>query len=255
VVEEKICFFIAPIGEDGSRERDRSDQIRDFVIKPAARQFGFKVIRADEISKSGMITSQVIGHIFESPLVIADIGTSNANVFYELALRHAIRKPFIQIYEEGQAIPFDVSNLRSVPLKYGDYRSAENCKKKIEEQITEIEKNPSDVESPVSVAIDLKQLTASGKPIEQKMGMIMEILENLNGQVTELKLQLIPPYQLSSKVGVPGATQFITAFDPTPGYTSNVAARMNQLYGTAYQDESIFRPPMSTPKTPPKKDE
>jgi hypothetical protein len=56
------CFVIAPIGEDGSPIRARSDQIFNHVIKPVAKECGFEAIRADKIPEPGLITSQVIDH-------------------------------------------------------------------------------------------------------------------------------------------------------------------------------------------------
>lgn len=184
---EKLCFLIAPIGEEGSKERDRSDQIRDFVIKPAVVKFGYKVVRADEISKSGMITSQVIQHVFESELVIAYLATENPNVFYELALRHAIRKPFIQIIEEGQKIPFDVSGLRTIQLKYGDLRSSDVCRGEIQKQIDALQLNPEEVESPVTQAVDVKALKDSSKPTEHLVGRIVEMMQEMMGQIKVLQ--------------------------------------------------------------------
>ncbi len=183
----KICFFIAPIGEEGSQDRDRSDQVRDYVVRPIAERLGYKVIRADEISKSGIITSQVIEFLFESPLVVAYLATGNPNVFYELALRHAVRKPFVQIIEEGQKIPFDVSALRTIQLKYGDYRSLEVCKAELSRQIESLEKNPDEVDSPVSQAIDVKALRDSNKPIEQGLARVMEMVEALRGEIAEAR--------------------------------------------------------------------
>jgi len=55
------CFFIAPIGLDDSDIRKRSDQVLRHVVRPAAKNCGFTaVIRADEISQPGIITTQVI---------------------------------------------------------------------------------------------------------------------------------------------------------------------------------------------------
>jgi hypothetical protein len=179
----KICFFIAPIGEEGSEDRDRSDQVRDYIVRPIAEKFGYQVIRADEISKSGIITSQVIEYLFESPLVVAYLATGNPNVFYELALRHAVRKPFVQVIEEGQKIPFDVSALRTIQLKYGDFRSLAECKSELSKQIESLEKNPNEVDSPVSQAIDVKALRDSNKPIEQGLARVMEMIEALRGQI------------------------------------------------------------------------
>lgn len=50
------CFFIAPIGADGSETRHRSDGVRDYIVKPAMQEFGLTVLRADDLKKPGQIT-------------------------------------------------------------------------------------------------------------------------------------------------------------------------------------------------------
>jgi hypothetical protein len=66
LMPDKICFVIAPIGEDGSDIRKRSDRMFTYVIEPAAKECGYKAVRADKISKPGIITNQVIqAHIFD----------------------------------------------------------------------------------------------------------------------------------------------------------------------------------------------
>ncbi len=117
---EKTCFVIAPIGEAESETRKRSDQVLKHVIAPAASACGYKAIRADQISEPGMITSQVIQHIVEDPLVIADQTDRNPNVFYELAIRHAIRKPLVQLIKKGEQIPFDVAGTRTIHVDHRD---------------------------------------------------------------------------------------------------------------------------------------
>jgi hypothetical protein len=94
---DKVCFFIAPIGEPGTPVREDSDQVLRHIIRPVALSFGFKAIRADEIAEPGIITAQVIERVIESPLVIADLTGHHPNVFYELAIRRAIQKPFVQM--------------------------------------------------------------------------------------------------------------------------------------------------------------
>ncbi len=71
--DDKTCFVIAPIGEAESETRKRSDQVLKHIIRPAAADCGYKAIRADEIDKPGIITSQVIQHVVSDPLVIADL--------------------------------------------------------------------------------------------------------------------------------------------------------------------------------------
>ena len=78
---DKSCFFIAPIGEPDTAVREDSDQVLRHIVRPAASRFGFNAVRADEIAEPGIITSQVIERIVESPLVIADLTGHNPNVF------------------------------------------------------------------------------------------------------------------------------------------------------------------------------
>lgn len=93
MTDEKSCFVISPIGEPDSDTRKRADQILKHVVKPAVAECGYTAVRADEIDKPGIITSQVIQRVVTDPLVIADLTERNPNVFYELAIRHALRKP------------------------------------------------------------------------------------------------------------------------------------------------------------------
>jgi len=98
---ETTCFIIAPIREEDSEQRIRSDKVLKHIIKPAVEKYELRAIRADHISSPGMITSQIIQHILKDRIVIADLTDHNPNVFYELALRHAFRKPVIQIIQKG----------------------------------------------------------------------------------------------------------------------------------------------------------
>ncbi|UNK79791.1 hypothetical protein MNQ96_01465 [Sphingopyxis granuli] len=59
-------------------------------------------------------------YLFRSRLVVADLSFSNANVFYELALRHAVRLPIVQIIRHGDPIPFDINQMRTVTIDNRD---------------------------------------------------------------------------------------------------------------------------------------
>jgi hypothetical protein len=83
-----ICFFITPIGQQNSAERIRADQIQRHILSEVLSA-KFKVVRADELPHPGSITHQIIGLLYNADLVIADLTGSNANVAYELAIRHS----------------------------------------------------------------------------------------------------------------------------------------------------------------------
>ncbi len=116
----KICFFVTPIGEPGSEQRRHSDFMLEYIIQPSVKEFGLTVIRADQMSKPGMIGKQIIEHILRARLVIADLSFHNPNVFYELCLRHTTRLPTVQVKREVDSIPFDLNQYRTIPIETRD---------------------------------------------------------------------------------------------------------------------------------------
>ena len=154
-----ICFVIAPIGEEGSDTRKRSDQVLNHILKPAAREFGYEAMRADQLSEPGVITSQIVQHIMDDAIVVADLTGRNPNVFYELAIRHAIRKPYVQIIQRGEERPFDVAGVRTIEIDHHDLDSVQSAKDEIIRQITSMNKEGYLVDSPISITIDFGSCT------------------------------------------------------------------------------------------------
>jgi len=187
---EKLCFVISPIGEPDSETRKRSDQILKHVIRPAAISCGYKAVRADEIDKPGMITSQVIQHVVNDDLVVADLTERNPNVFYELAIRHALRKPLVQIIRKGEAIPFDVAGTRTIYVDHKDLDSVESAKNEIVEQIKALEKDSSDIETPISVSLDLQLLRQSEKPEERSLADLVAAVVDLRASLSNVEQRI-----------------------------------------------------------------
>jgi hypothetical protein len=120
---ESTCFYISPIGEEGSESRKHSDLFLGSIVEPAMESFQLTVVRADSIDKPGIITRQIIDYIMRSRLVIADLSFHNPNVFYELALRHAIKLPIVQIIRASDKVPFDVNQMRTIQIDTTDIYS------------------------------------------------------------------------------------------------------------------------------------
>lgn len=177
--DKKICFVISPIGEEGSETRTRSDQILKHIITQPVLQLGYEVIRADKISEPGIITTQIIEYIVDAELVIADLTDHNPNVFYELAIRHAMRKPLVQMIRKGDVIPFDVAATRVIQFDLHNLDSVAAAKEEISSQVKSIEIGGSEVQNPISVSLDLKVLKESGDAEERSLADIVEAISDL----------------------------------------------------------------------------
>ena len=182
----KPCFVIAPIGDDGTPTRKRSDQVFRHIIEPVAQEQGYDAIRADHISDPGLITSQVIDHLLNDPLVIADLSEHNPNVFYELAVRHAVHKPVIQLCQASDKLPFDVSNTRTIRFDHTDLDSVVAAKGALKSQIIAAGNNDAVGDNPISIAINVQALQRSENPADQTSGEMMRLLLELKSEVYRL---------------------------------------------------------------------
>lgn len=157
---DKTCFYITPIGDEGTEVRKHADMMLKHLIEPvaASKEFGFEVVRADRIERSGLISRQIFEYLVRSRLCIADLSFSNPNAFYELGVRHVCRRPAIQIIRKSDRIPFDVSQGRTIKIDTSDVYTVvdrlESAKRELAEHIKHIMTNnqeESGDENPVNV--------------------------------------------------------------------------------------------------------
>jgi len=97
------------------------DAVYDELIKPSILQAGLEPLRADEERGGGIIHKPMFERLILCEYAVCDLTTANANVFYELGLRHAVRPcTTIMLFAEGTGqLPFDVAPLRALPYKLG----------------------------------------------------------------------------------------------------------------------------------------
>jgi len=184
MADERICFVISPIGDDGSETRHRADQVFRHVIQPAVTECGYKPLRADQLSKPGLITSQIIQYLLDADIVVADLAGHNPNVFYELAIRHAVQKPVMLISEKNEKLPFDVAQNRAIMLDHRDLDSADYCRRELIKQIKEVEKGPSDFNSPISTAINIQSMRDSDDPLEENFVLVLDGIAEIRSILT-----------------------------------------------------------------------
>lgn len=105
--KQKNCFVLMPFAEEYK-------EIYDQVYKPVCESNDLKCWRVDEIARPGSITQDIVEGIIGADIIIADLTTKNANVFYELGIAHTIGAKVIMTCQNGQQIPFDIANYRVI---------------------------------------------------------------------------------------------------------------------------------------------
>jgi len=111
-----------------------------------------------------VITQQIIQHILNDRMVIADLSDHNANVFYELALRHAFRKPVVQLIEQSQKIPFDLHATRTIFYNLGDLDSVAEARTAVAHQTAAALSPGFDPQSPLTIVAQLEDLSRTDEP-------------------------------------------------------------------------------------------
>ncbi|QGG93259.1 DUF4071 domain-containing protein (plasmid) [Agrobacterium sp. MA01] len=160
MVHKPLCFVLMPFGKKsagGEKPIDFDAVYRD-LIKPAVEQAGLEPIRADEEQAGGIIHKPMFERLVLCDFAVADLTTANANVFYELGVRHAAKpRTTVLLYAEGQGrLPFDVAPLRAMPYPVsgrGGPANTEASIKTLVEKIKAAKKN-LDKDSPLYQLLD-----------------------------------------------------------------------------------------------------
>ena len=105
------CFVSIPFGvKDYADGRPLDfDFLYKEVIYPAVEAVGMECHRLDEFSVGAIWQKTLFSAIISTDLLIADITTNNANVFYELGIRHALRRGRTILISAGGLIPGNIS--------------------------------------------------------------------------------------------------------------------------------------------------
>jgi hypothetical protein len=176
---KKVCFFITPIGKNNSIERKRADQVQRHILMEVLGP-KFKIVRADELPHAGSITHQIISLLYNADLVVADLTGSNANVAYELAVRHAFNKVSIHLIDKADTIPFDLKDERTIVFDLNDIDSITSCKDELNKFVGVILKGKVPYSSPVFRTLGVAAATA-----EETEGFIEKISDQIESIATE----------------------------------------------------------------------
>ena len=109
------AFIIRPFGKkkDGKGAEIDFDGVARDLIDPALTAVGATGRETLDIVHSGNIRTDMFRRLLTADLVVADLSIHNANVFYELGIRHALRDHgTLMLRCDADSFPFDLQTDR-----------------------------------------------------------------------------------------------------------------------------------------------
>jgi tetratricopeptide (TPR) repeat protein len=125
------CFVLMPFGKkrNAAGTEVNCDAVYADLIAPAIEAAGLEPIRADHDADDGLSHKPMYERLILCDYAIADLTTANANVLYELGLRHAVRpcRTVLVYSQNGNPLPFDIGPLRALPYELGAHGAPANA--------------------------------------------------------------------------------------------------------------------------------
>lgn len=116
------AFIVRPFGQKEGIDFDQIDQL---LIGPALHAIGANGSTTEELVHQGNIREDMFALLLRYDLVIADVSIHNANVFYELGVRHALRdRHTFLIRCKKDEVPFDLRTDRYLEYDAADPQAA-----------------------------------------------------------------------------------------------------------------------------------
>jgi hypothetical protein len=120
--DKPTCFVVMGFREKTDPVSGKTfdlDKSYRILIKPAVEAAGASCVRADEIVHAEVIDVPMYEQLLQADLVVADLSTLNANAFFELGVRYALRpRATVAIAESGFKNPFDTNHIATLPYEH-----------------------------------------------------------------------------------------------------------------------------------------
>ncbi len=178
---KKKCYVIMPFSDLGGITEYQWTEIYTQLFKPAVEDARLGYVCERSELRNGAFTKDIVQNLKHAHVVLADITYFNANVMWELGVRHALSKRTIMVARHDvmkQKIISDMSTYGVISYDPTTLTKVNEFKNKIKNMLKDIEKNPERSDSPVFDFL-----------IEEMKRAIIEkdkLVSNLTGLLSEL---------------------------------------------------------------------
>ena len=138
VKSDDSCFVMMPFANPLGSYYEK-------IYKAAIEKAGLKPLRADdELFGTGKIIDQIWTGINSAKILIAELTNRNPNVYYELGLAHALKKPVVLVSSNEEDVPFDLNHIRVIYYDVTDPFWGQKLIDKVAENILSAINNPEE---------------------------------------------------------------------------------------------------------------
>jgi hypothetical protein len=166
----KICYVIMPFGKriDIKGNMIDFDKVYSNIIKGTLKDMGLKCVRNDEIEVMSSIQAKRFEYLYNAEVAIVDVTALDANVFYELGIRHGLKKNVtILMRQWNTPTQFNIQGFQMLEYDTEDIKSIRNVKSKINRLIRNGLAGGT-IDSPVYDAMDNLSVERIPRRIEKK---------------------------------------------------------------------------------------
>ncbi|OBR36272.1 hypothetical protein A9199_08340 [Donghicola sp. JL3646] len=160
------------------------DQVMRHLLEPELAA-EFEIVRADLINSPGDINQDIIVRLHKSDLVVADLTDQNANVMWEVGLRHAFNKPIVTICKSDQKFPFDLISHRHIKYDLTDPDKLDQSRAQIKRFVESAMKQKRYV-GPVAAALGMATFQREDVDAANVLLSMEDKLDEISSQVLEL---------------------------------------------------------------------
>jgi tetratricopeptide (TPR) repeat protein len=183
----RVCFVIMPFGKKtvGDQEVDFDFIYRevfapaiDATPLPEGNALRLVAKRTDEDFFAGDISQEMFEYLEYSRFALADISGLNANVFYELGVRHRAHEAGTAIFRQaGSPIPFDINTVKAFDYEYQPADNVPKSRELISRVLTESLRY-NRLDSPVQKALLVQRGRAASPPAGGSLDELLRAAEN-----------------------------------------------------------------------------
>lgn len=176
-----VCFVLMPIADSSGYETGHFGRVYEHLLKPAIVAAGYAPLRADDAVKTDYIVVGIIQKIIESEMVVCDFSSRNANVMYELGIRHAFNKPVVLIKDRKTEKVFDIQGLRYT--EYDESLRIDSVSKDIGRISSAISETATSTDRDLNSIVHLAGMKVAKLPEGKKISPDTEIILSAIGSI------------------------------------------------------------------------